>query len=78
MSKRKEKGPPKDKIINDRGEITTNTTEIQTIMKEYYENYIPENWGIWEKWKIPRNLQTKKTETGRNRKFEQIYNKQRD
>ena len=26
-----------DKITNERGEITTNTTEIQTIIREYYE-----------------------------------------
>ena len=33
-----------NKITNERGEVTINTTEIQTTIREYHENYIPTNW----------------------------------
>ena len=36
LSKGKEKGPI-NKVMNERGEITTNTKEIQTIIRTYYE-----------------------------------------
>ena len=39
-----------NKIKNERGEITTNTAEIKTIIREYYANYMPIKWAIWEKW----------------------------
>jgi len=34
----KREGTQINKIINERGEITTNNTEIQTTVTEYYEN----------------------------------------
>ena len=43
---------------------------LENIMK----NYIPTNWKIWKNGQIPRNIQTTKTEIGRNRKFEQTHN----
>jgi len=33
-----------NKITNERGETTTNTTEIQIIIREYYKNYMSTNW----------------------------------
>jgi hypothetical protein len=35
-----------NKIRNEKGEITTNTNEIQGIIRDYFENYIQINWKI--------------------------------
>ena len=65
--------------MNERGEITTNTTEIQTIIREYYEKIIFQQIGQpGRNGQIPRDIQTTKTETGGNRKFEQTENQQRN
>ena len=47
-----------NKIRNERGEISTDTKEIQRIVKQYQElygiiivnNYMPTNWTTWMKW----------------------------
>ena len=44
-----------NKTTNERGEIITNTTEIQTIKTKYYENLHARNR---EKWKKHNNLVT--------------------
>jgi hypothetical protein len=38
------------KIRNKKWEITTNTKEIQGLIRIYFENYIPTNWKIMKKW----------------------------
>jgi hypothetical protein len=38
------------KIRNAKGEITTNTTEIQGIIKDYIENLYSNNLKILKKW----------------------------
>jgi hypothetical protein len=38
------------KIRNAKGEITTNTTEIQEIMRDYFENLYSKNLKILKKW----------------------------
>ena len=38
-----------NKIRNENGEITTNNTEIQRIVKDYYHNYMPIKWTTWKK-----------------------------
>ena len=49
-----------NKIRNERGEITTDTKEIQKIIKKIMNNYMPTNWTTWTKLKIPRNIQSSK------------------
>ena len=34
--------------MNERGKITTNTTDIQIIKREYYEQVYVNKWGILE------------------------------
>ena len=60
-----------------REEITTNTTEIQTIIKEYYKKYICLQTGqSGRNEQISRNIKTTKNKTEKNRKFEQTHNQQ--
>ena len=62
------------KIKNERGEITTNTTEIKTIIREYNEPLYANKMGNLEEMDKFLETYTAKTETGRNRKFEQTHN----
>jgi hypothetical protein len=38
------------KIRNTKGEITTNTTEIQEILRHYSENLYSNKFENWKKW----------------------------
>ena len=38
------------KIRNENGEITTDSTEIQRIIKDDYQHYMPIKWSTWKKW----------------------------
>ena len=50
MIKKKKEKTQINKITQERGEITTNTAEIQTIKENIMSNYMPTNWAIWKKW----------------------------
>ena len=39
-----------NKIRNENGEITTDNTEIQRIIRTTISNYIPIKWTTWKKW----------------------------
>ena len=39
-----------NKIRNEKGEVTTDTTEIQSILRDYYKNSMPIKWTTWKKW----------------------------
>ena len=40
-----------NKIRNENGEITTDNTEIQRIIRDYsHSNYMPIKWTTWKKW----------------------------
>ena len=61
--------------MNEKGEITINTKEIQIILKKYYEQlYINKFRQSRRNGHISRNTQTIKIGTERNRKPEQTNN----
>ena len=75
LIKKKKEGTQINKIKNERGEITTNTTEIETIIKEYYEQLYANKMGSPEE--MDKFLETStvpKLKQEENRKFEQIHN----
>ena len=39
-----------NKIRNENGEITTDNTEIQRIIRDYCQNYMSIKWTKWKKW----------------------------
>ena len=39
-----------NKIRNENGEITTDNTEIQRIIRSTINNYMPIKWTTWKKW----------------------------
>ena len=38
-----------NKIGNENGETSTDNTEIQRIIREYYQDYMPIKWTTWRK-----------------------------
>ena len=74
MIKKKKERTQINKIKNERGEISTNTAEIKTIIREYYKQLYANKLGNLEEMDNFLEAQTTKTKTGRNRKFEQTHN----
>ena len=59
-------------IRNEKGKITTDTAEIQRIIRDYYKQLYANKMDYLEKnGQILRKVQSSKTEQGRNRKYEQ-------
>ena len=49
LIKKKEKNQI-NKIRNEKGELTTDSAEIQRIIRDYYEQLYGIKWIIWKKW----------------------------
>ena len=39
-----------NKVRNENGEIRTDNTEIQRIIRDYYQQLYPIKWATWKKW----------------------------
>ena len=39
-----------NRIRNEKGEVTTDTKEIQSIIRDTTSNSMPIKWTIWKKW----------------------------
>ena len=50
LIKKKREKTQINRIRNEKGEVTTDTAEIQRIMRDYYNNYLPKKWTTWKKW----------------------------
>ena len=42
-----------NKIRNEKGEVTTDTAELQSILRDYYKQHMPIKWTTWKKWTNP-------------------------
>ena len=49
LIKKKREKTQINRIRNETREVTTDTTEIQRIMRDYYSNSMPIKWTIWKK-----------------------------
>ena len=65
-----------NRIRNEKGEVTTDTAEIQKIMRDYYKQlYANKMDKLEEMDKFLEKPQPSKTEPGRNRKYKQTNHK---
>ena len=50
LIKKKREKTQINSIKNEKGEVTTDTAEIQRIVRDYTSNYMPIKWTTWKKW----------------------------
>ena len=50
LIKKKREKTQINRIRNEKGEVTTDTAEIQTIMRDYYKQLYANKWTTWKKW----------------------------
>ena len=50
LIKKKRERTQINKIRNEKGEVTTDTAEIQSILKTITSNSMPIKWTTWKKW----------------------------
>ena len=68
--KKKSKKNQINKIKNEKGEVTTDSAEIQRIITTIMNNYMARKCITWKKWTDSEG-QSSKTEPGRIRNYEQ-------
>ena len=64
-----------NRIRNEKGEATTDTAEIQRIMRDYYKQLYANKMDSLEEMDKFLEKQSSKTEPGRNRKYKQTNHK---
>ena len=67
-----------NKIRNEKGEVTTDNTELQRIIRDYYEQIYVNKIDNLEEMNNSYKSLPSKTEPGRNKKYEQTNNKHRN
>ena len=50
LIKKKREKTQINRIRNEKGEVATDTADIQRIMRDYCSNYMPMKWTTWKKW----------------------------
>ena len=75
--KRKVENTQINKVRNEKGEVTTDKTEIQRIIRDYDKQLTmcQDNGQPGRHGQILTNVQPYKTESGRNRKYEETNHK---
>ena len=51
LIKKKREKTQFNRIRNEKGEVTTDTAEIQRMMRHNYKHPMPIKWTTWKKWK---------------------------
>ena len=67
LIKRKREKTQIDRTTNEKGEVRTDTAEIQRIMRDYYKQLYANKMGGGRNGQILRKAQPSQTEPGRNR-----------
>ena len=76
LIKKKREKTQMNRIRNEKGEVTTDTAEIQRIMRDYYKQLCANKMDNMEEMdKFLEMHNASKTEPGRNRKYEQTNHK---
>ena len=75
LIKKKREKTQISRIRNEKGEVTTDTAEIQRIMRDYYKQLYTKKWTPGRNGQILRKAQPSETELGRNRKYKQTNHK---
>ena len=70
LIKQKSESVQINKIRNEKGEVTTDTTERQRIMRDYFEQLYANNGQLRRNGQNLKKVQPTKTEPGRNRIYE--------
>ena len=75
LIKKKREKTQINRIRNEKVEVTTDTAEIQRIMRDYYKQLYANKWTTWKKWTNSWKSTTSETEPGRKRKYKQNNDK---
>ena len=71
LIKKKREKKQINKIRNEKGGVTIDNAEIHRVTRDYYEQLYGNKMNNLEEMEILRKVQSSKSETGRNRNYEQ-------